>query len=197
MGDTINLRNKKLPSESRPPPALVTEKVKVARAPASSVPRDDTAVTPPVAQTVAWHAPASYHGRPLSAVVWSVGIIALGTAGFLLWQKEYLGGIVFLASGISLFLFGKTPETHRVHIDAYGIQMNDASFAWVDLRSFWIDYRAGGIQELSLEFAHWYRPRLRILLANQDPRMIRQVLIAHIPEHEHPISLIDFWSKRY
>ncbi|MEK7125218.1 MAG: hypothetical protein AAB864_02425 [Patescibacteria group bacterium] len=197
MSDTVNLRNKKLPSESRVNLVKLPEKTRPARTPMVTDPSNHTPAVPPIAQTVSWHAPTSYHGRPRSAVLGSVGIIAFGAAALLAWQGEYLGGLVFLAGGLGLFLFGRTPTTHHIHIDAQGIQMNDALVAWEDLRSFWIDYRAGGTKELSLEFTHWYRPRVRVLLANQDPLAVRQILITHIPEQEHPISLIDFWSKRY
>ena len=197
MGDVLNLRNKKLPGKSQTAPAASPVPARASRVHAQRNAHEQKDSPSPMAQTVAWHAPTTYHRHRLGITVMSTSIVALGAAGFLLWQGEYLGGIVFIAGGLGIFLFSRTPRVHTVLINPTGITIDDALLAWNDFHSFWIDYRPQGVKELSLESAHWYRPHIRILLADQDPLAIRRVIISFIPEREHSISLIDFWTKRY
>jgi hypothetical protein len=148
--------------------------------------------------------PPSHFGQPL---VWStshirphrpyavtilVGVLAAGAA--LVWytQHNFLFTLLLLMGACAFVLTPRPKQrTTQVALASEGIVVNDVSYRYHQLHSFWIHYIPGSMEELSIETAHWYLPYVKIPLGKIDPNHVRDFLLERLPEKEHRTSLVD------
>jgi len=68
---------------------------------------------------------------------WTIGLIALVSAGAAVWFHNYLFAIFIVISAISLiFISIREPQEITFSIDTKGIKMGRSSYAWKEIKSF-------------------------------------------------------------
>lgn len=146
---------------------------------------------------LAWQAPTFYFNpqkRYLSLVV--LGLMAGAVAMFVMRYDTLTAVTTALASLVLLLYSNQKPTSHQIVVDHTGIRIGDAVYRYPELRSFWIHYIPGGPKELSLESTRWYKPYVKIQLADQNPIELRSLLISFLPEKEHEESLADVIGRK-
>lgn len=102
-----------------------------------------------------------------------------------------LAALLALAAVVIILNSIKKPEELKISIDHLGVNINETERQYKEFKSFWIEYSATDIKELSLESKKWYLPYLKIPLSDQDPIEIRNLLMQFLPEKEHEKSLLE------
>ena len=146
---------------------------------------------------ISWEAPSFYFNpqRKYLALV----MVALATSGgaMLFLQKDTLTAIFLILSSLVLILYSnKRPDISKITLNQAGVEIGDMMYYYKDLKSFWINYEPGSFKELSLEPRRWYLPYFKVSIENQNPLIIRSLLVNFLPEREHEHSLVDIISRR-
>lgn len=134
------------------------------------------------------------HGGSLSSVHTTIYCSVIAGVAALVWfvQHDPMFTILLLMSAIALaFIAHRKPRPVTVALTPASIIHDDTEYLLRDLKSFWIEYTPGGIQELSIETARWYLPYVKIPLAGTDPIALHSTLASQIPEREHHLSFIE------
>lgn len=187
MSKVLNLRKKSVqPIKTSPTVRVPKERVVVATVDKSNQPPH-----------IYWEAPSFYYNpqkRYLSLLIIS---LLSGAAALLIFNYDTLTSIFLIMSSLVLILYGtQKPTISRITISQSGILVDDRMYNYRELKSFWIEYRPGGIKELSLESARWYLPYIKIMLNNQNPVEVRSLVINFLPEKEHENSLVDHLGRK-
>ena len=146
---------------------------------------------------LSWEAPSFYFNpqkKYLSLIV--IALVAGGGAMFFFVQDTLMAIFMVLASLVLILYSNKRPEISRIRIDQSGIVVGNNEYRYNDLRSFWIHYYPGNIKELSLESKKWYLPYVKVSVEDQNPLIIRSLLMNFLPEKEHEHSLVDIIARR-
>lgn len=91
--------------------------------------------------------------------------------------------IVVLAAAVMVAASRRGERRLAFGIHEDGIALEDDFFPWKEIKYFWIIYEPPKIKNLYFEFQGAFRPRLKILLEDQDPVKIRAVLIKNLEEN--------------
>jgi|SRR3989338_2863107 len=201
MNNVLNLRRKIKKKEIAP---KVTRKKSLSRGIISSdanLPSKNisTAYAPPAKPPlISWEAP-SFHFNPQKRYL-SLIIIALLTSGggaLLFFKGDMLTAIFLLLSSLILILYStKRPEISKITIDQRGVAIGDSIHYYRDLKSFWIHYNPNSLKELSLESKKWYMPYVKVSIENNNPLLVRSLLINFLAEKEHEQSLVDIVARK-
>ncbi|MBI2626767.1 MAG: hypothetical protein HYW77_00805 [Parcubacteria group bacterium] len=147
---------------------------------------------------VEWLAPSIHHHHVDHRWRATVIIILLGMAGLsIFWQQSFLGAIMFI--GIALVAsmhFHQEPEHMNVGIHPAGVSINDHTFSYQNIESFWVRYEPGHIKELSLRCKNLLHQHVKIPLGDEDPNKIRAQLAKYIPEEIHEETFSDFLGRK-
>ena len=146
---------------------------------------------------ISWQAPSFYFNPQKRYLSLLIIALALGGGGLLFFGQDMLTSIFLLLSSLVLILYSnKRPEMSNVSIDQRGVAIGNAIYYYKDLKSFWINYDPNNIKELSLESKRWYLPYVTISIEDNNPLLIRSLLISFLPEREHEHSLVDIIARK-
>lgn len=146
---------------------------------------------------ITWEAPSFYFNPQKRYLSLTIIALALGGGSMFFLSGDMLTAIFLLLSSLVLILYStKRLETSKVLIDNRGVAIGDTIYYYKDLKSFWIQYNPGEFKELSLEIRRWYMPYVKISIENNNPLLIRSLLINFLPEKEHEHSLVDIISRK-
>ena len=77
----------------------------------------------------------------------------------------------------------RNPALLRITITEDGIEIGDKNFyKWQDIDKFWIVYEPPAVKNLYLDFKAGLRPSITIFLENQNPLIVRKILLQYINE---------------
>jgi len=146
---------------------------------------------------ISWQAPSFYFNPQKRYLSLLIIALALGGGGLLFFGQDMLTSIFLLLSSLVLILYSnKRPEMSNVSIDQRGVAIGNAIYYYKDLKSFWINYDPSSLKELSLESKRWYLPYVTISIENNNPLLVRSLLISFLPEREHEHSLVDIIARK-
>lgn len=145
-----------------------------------------------------WIGPA--YPLPLRSIAPTIAAFVLWGVGALLvyLTHDAVTGVLFGMLGIMILIASRrsVPEV-MVQINADMIRVGDAAHSVHHIKSFWVDYEPElGIKELSLRFKQWYRPYVKIPLADQSPVQVRSILIQSVPEEPHEETVVEAIARR-
>lgn len=146
---------------------------------------------------ITWSAPEfRYYDKDISWYWLSIigaGVIFL-TA---LWQRNLLFGIfVILAEGLIVFWGREFPREVRFRIDKRGLSIDESkTYLYENLGGFHIIEDNDGIGELILKTKSKLHPYLKILVAAEMIKEIKEFLKNHLEEIEYEESLSDGISR--
>ncbi len=105
--------------------------------------------------------------------------------------------ILTVLAAFSVYIYStKEPRKIKFTINGRGITIDQKTYRFENLRSFWIFYEPPEIKELSLRSKKAMLPYVKIPLGSQNPVKIRKFLLKFIPERKHTESIIDNWARK-
>jgi len=145
---------------------------------------------------VSWNASVHSQSAHRNTIIAGLTLLVAGVAVLVI-TKDWILTMLLILSGSSLLFHNKKQHPPlAMGVSEQGIHINDRTYFYRDLASFWVEYHPGGLKELSLGLRHWYLPHIKLPLGEQSPIEIRQALVTFLPEREHQSSLLDVLIKR-
>lgn len=135
------------------------------------------------------------HSRTFAAVL---GILAGLTLLFFFIIKEPTATAVFaLLAVVFTLLHERGPITHHIELHDYGVTVDEATYAYRELSSFWIEYVPGprGPKEIIFTSRRWYLPHLRVPLGRKNPTRVHRHLAQFLPEEEYEPTLLEMIGR--
>ena len=144
-----------------------------------------------------WEAPSFYYNPQKKYLALIVIALLTGATAMLFYRIDTLTAIFLILSSLVLILYtNKKPALSKIIVSHAGVTIDDHSYYYKDLKSFWLDYDPYGPKELSLESRKWYMPYIKVSIENQNPVELRSLMINFIAEKEHEKSLVDLISRK-
>ncbi|MBX4211435.1 MAG: hypothetical protein KW806_01410 [Candidatus Yanofskybacteria bacterium] len=163
--------------------------------PSSPEPELDVPETDHQDTLLSWEAAAHSDSAGRNSIV--AGLVSLiAGVGALVITKDWTLTTLLGLSGTLFLAQSKSRPPLKLGVSEQGIHVNQKTYFYRNLASFWIEYHPGDLKELSVGLHHWYLPHLKLPLGNQSPLAVRQALVNFLPEREHPPSLLDGIIKR-
>ena len=146
---------------------------------------------------IEWSAPSYYYNpQKRYLVLITIGLLC-GAGALLFFHQDILTAIFLVLSSLVLILYAnKKPALSNIIVNRAGVTIDDYTYYYKELKSFWLDYSPYGPKELSLEAKKWYMPYVKVPIENQNPVEIRSLMINFINEREHEKSLVDLISRK-
>lgn len=104
-------------------------------------------------------------------------------------------GLIIIASILFFIYMKRPPRNIAVAIRRTGITIGSTTYAFSELKSFWI-FDRGDDTELSLETHKALTPFIQIPLAATNPETVREILLQFLPEREHEESMTDAIARK-
>jgi len=124
------------------------------------------------------------------------GIFFFIIVGYFTIIKELITAVTFLLLGITVYLFSlKKPRMIECSITYQGILVDNVTYPYTDLESFWIFYEPPDFKVISLKHKKPYLPHIQIPLGDEDPMEIRKILMELLSEAEQEEAFSDKMAR--
>lgn len=156
-----------------------------------------TPVHEPVKTLLEWEAPSRPYKKRHASYYRTVAIIVVLVILVALFMREFILIGVILSFSFVIYVLGFVPpEDVRYKISTQGITIGDHFYFWGDLESFWFSQKDGF--NLLNVLTHLRFPGLLIImLDDQSPDEVRDILSKYLPYHEiAPQNFMDRWGDR-
>ncbi len=194
MTRVVDLRKKTGKKETSP---IVEKAPLVEEKPKEKAPVLVATPTPETTKRIEWEAPSFYYNPQKKYLTLVVIGLFFGASAMLFYRLDTLTAIFLILSSLVLILYAnKKPALSKIILNHAGVTIDDHSYYYKDLKSFWLDYEPNGPKELSLEARKWYMPYVKVSIENQNPVEIRSLMINFVAEREHEKSLVDLISRK-
>jgi len=121
-----------------------------------------------------------------------IGLILLGIITYALVFNNPIMAIVFILIGVVGYLYSeKQPRILDFAITSKGILAGKYLYEFENMDSFWIFYDPPHTKTLSINMRVSAVPFVHIPLEDEDPTVIRDILIKFIPEEKQETGLLD------
>jgi len=153
---------------------------------------DQEVVKKEVVDSVSWRAP-EYEVYEKSATWYLVAIVLLGIIiAYALWKDSPIMAITFILIGVVGYLqLQKEPRILDFSINHNGIRAGNEIYEFDNIESFWIFYDPPHTKTLSLHTNASFIPFVHIPLADEDPVVVREVLMKFVPEEKQEAGFVD------
>ncbi len=125
-------------------------------------------------------------------------MVALAIVGMLVawWQSSWLTATVVLVGLGAWELWEWHARPMAVRLDTTGVTVDGRHLPYAQVASFDLHAMPDGGVDLSMKTSSRLMPLLRIPLNDQDPLVIRDLLLRYVPEERHEAPLMD-WLIRH
>jgi len=141
---------------------------------------------------ISWTAP-EYEVYEKSTV-WYLGaaLIIFAIATYAMVTESPIMAITFILIGVVGYLYlQKDPRTLDFNIDHRGIRAGRELYEYDNMDSFWIFYDPPHTKTLSLRTKASMIPFVHIPIADEDPLVIREILLEYLPEIKQEPNFVD------
>ncbi len=115
---------------------------------------------------------------------------------FILFYRSLMAIILFAIFSIVLYFYSRQkPKIINYSIGPTGIKINDILYPYERIESFWILYFPPTVKEIVLKMKKSFMTYLKIQLENENPVVIRNILLKYIPEELYEEGLIDIIAR--
>lgn len=119
-------------------------------------------------------------------------IIAVIFAVWAVFSKNFLFVVFLILASFAVYIYSmKKPTKLQIKIDRAAIRINNRSYPFEELISFWIHYQPDGEKLLTFRTKKLLESKIELPLEDQNPVAIRKRLIKLVPEKEETITIID------
>ena len=147
---------------------------------------------PPLNTSIRWSAQEYIYKKKSPDWFWVVGIIAVAIAIISLLYNNILFALFVVLGAFTLMMYAaKQPRVVSFSVDEQGIKINNASYPFLSIKSFWIHrYETGDV--LIIESGKALTPYFHIpITKDASTEHIREILLKNLPEKEHRESLSE------
>jgi hypothetical protein len=136
---------------------------------------------------LSWRAPEFQHYPKNTA--WYITLFLLMTLiiFFFILQKDIFGAICIFIFGVFVFIFSRQrPRIVAVNLTTAGVAIDETFIPYKSIKHFWVVYNEHH-RTLNLETTAYLNRTLIVQFPEDDsidPRLIRDVLVQAVPEHE-------------
>lgn len=124
------------------------------------------------------------------------GIFFFVVVGYFTIVKELITAVTFLLLGVTVYLFSlKKPRKISCSITYHGILVDNVTYPYTDLESFWIFYEPPDFKVISLKHKKPYLPHIQIPLGDEDPMIMRKILMELLSEVEQEEAFSDKMAR--
>jgi len=124
------------------------------------------------------------------------GIFFFLVVGYFTIVKELITAVTFLLLGITVYLFSlKKPRVINCSITYQAILVDNVTYPFTDLESFWIFYEPPDFKVISLKHKKPYLPHIHIPLGDVDPMEVRKILVELLAETEQEEAFSDKMAR--
>lgn len=126
------------------------------------------------------------------------GLVVIGLLTYALISRNFLFSlIIIIGTGIFLILERREVDEASIAITEDGIVLDDTLWTYENLRNFWVIYEPPTVKTLYLQPRNMLKGRMSIPLQDQNPVIIRRVLLTYLPEdlEREEESFTDFISR--
>ena len=130
-----------------------------------------------------WQTHEYRHYEKNSAWYITAVVVFILFVGYLILQKDWFGAISIGILGLIALAYAKQkPKLITVTLSDKGIHLEDLHIPYSHIRHFWIvDNEHHKV--LNIETTTYLNNEIGILLDGQDPELVREMLLAVLPEH--------------
>ncbi len=128
----------------------------------------------------------------------TVGAVALLFCAYFYYVSKDWFGIITLVilAGLVMYFAAQKPKEIEIQISDKGINIGTAYFSYNSLKRFWIAEHLD-VPELHLESTAYLNRYITLMLKEQDPNQISEILVQFIPETEaEPETLSQKIARR-
>ncbi|HAV11160.1 MAG TPA: hypothetical protein DCX32_01280 [Candidatus Moranbacteria bacterium] len=143
-------------------------------------------------ESISWRAP-EYEIYEKSATWYSVAaLIFLAIAAYAMWTNSPIMAITFILIGVVGYIYlQKDPRMLDFSISHMGVQAGDEMYEFENMESFWIFYDPPHTKTLSLHTKASFMPFVHIPLADEDPAVVREVMMRFLSEEKQEAGFVD------
>ena len=155
-------------------------------------PQDENA---PKVESYAWEASEFvHHEKPASwyAGLWLVAAIICAILGLL---QQWLSIVVVIVMTFAVIVYSKKePRTLQYSLDEHGVSINGNNSPYALFKSYSVQPEVGW-QEIDLEPARRFAPRLTLISDGDEMQQIEAVLSKHLPRLDRDPDWIERLSR--
>jgi hypothetical protein len=122
-----------------------------------------------------------------------ISLILSAIIGYAIYTNSLIMAITFILIGVVGYLhINRTPRVLDFRIAPEGIIAGEKElYPFENIKSFWIFYELDNKKVVSLHMESYLIPFIHIPIDDQDPVVIREILLRYIPEIKQEPSAVD------
>jgi len=199
MSHIIDLKKK---DEEEKPEEEIEEPLTPAVQPEFLPPTEDYSMQPQLVEYEAdtlyheWNAPEFTHKEKDRKWYLYVGAGTIGIVALFIFYGSGLTALLFGMFGvIFLFMGSQKPRNIEYSLSPLGVKIGDKHHDYTEFESFWIHYTPE-VQEVSLKSKKTFSPYVKLLIEEQDPIHIRQMLSNYLLEEHQEEEITDILLRK-
>jgi len=124
------------------------------------------------------------------------GVFFFILVGYFTITGQIITAVTFLLLGITVYIFSlKKPRNISCSITYQSVIVDNVTYLFSDLESFWIFYEPPDFEVISLKHKKPYLPYIQIPLGNEDPMEIRRIMQEFLTEEEQEEPFSDKMAR--
>lgn len=125
-----------------------------------------------------------------------IGLILSGIVIYAILTDSLVMAITFILIGmVGYIIVNKTPRIVNFYITDDGVIADKEIYEFENIKSFWIFYEEEGPMVVSLYLKSKIMPFAHIPLGDEDPTVIREILMRYIEEVKQKPSAVDNFER--
>lgn len=120
-------------------------------------------------------------------------IIIIALAGYLFWQKNFLGCVSLIIAAFIVILLQSDKGEVECKIFSEGIKIKNEFYRWGNIKGFGV---IPELEELIVFTKGKLVQRLTVPIKKEDIEKIKNILKKYIPEKKVEITLLDVFRKK-
>jgi len=125
-----------------------------------------------------------------------IGLILSGIVIYAVLTDSLVMAITFILIGmVGYIIVNKTPRIVNFYITDDGVIADKEIYEFENIKSFWIFYEPEGPMVVSLYLKSKIMPFAHIPLGDEDPTVIREILMGYIEEVKQKPSAVDNFER--
>lgn len=126
------------------------------------------------------------------------GLVLAVLLAYSIWEKSFITAVTFIVLAVIFYMYAeRKPQILDIEINDSGILFHDRFFPYENLNGFWITYEPPETKLLTISTKSFLFQKISIILTDQNPVKLRQILLEEIPEDKKlDQGGIDNFAKR-
>lgn len=146
---------------------------------------------------IAWPGPEFIYYPKTTSWYITIIMLALGIAGFFIWQKQYISAGTIVVIAIAMIILARAkPKIIQYTLNSSGITFKNKTRPLTDFKSFWI-VEGDVISTLYLEKTGKLSSPTVAYITQIDPNIVREFLKTHMPEKEGGSNTLNEGLSRF